>query len=353
MRGYLRQQRGYGKAEALLERKWPEKYNASGHLTWNGTIYGMGSPLTLGRRLWRVYYGSWGSGLFQRLYAPAPGVVTSLPLMPEWWLVLGLLAGFGLLGLSWAPLLLALPVLLLALGVTVTEAGLSARHAWRGRRPGARARLVTTCLYLAQPVVRLRGRLAQGLTPWRRRVRSAFLAPRVRTVELWSENWLDGEDRLRGTVAALTTEGIAPIIGGDYDRWDIEVRGCMLGSARLRQTVEEHGGGRQLVRHRVWPRPSWVGVALPLLLAALALAALRDTAWFAASVLGLVAVAVVVKVAVECGCSVGALVRAAPAAEPGGDVADILLEQVHQVSQAHQTNPATLPAESGEPAASA
>ena len=27
VRGYLKQQRGYGRAEALLERKWPEQYN--------------------------------------------------------------------------------------------------------------------------------------------------------------------------------------------------------------------------------------------------------------------------------------------------------------------------------------
>ena len=39
-RGYLKQQYGYGKAEALLERKWPERYNRAGHLAWAGRIYG-------------------------------------------------------------------------------------------------------------------------------------------------------------------------------------------------------------------------------------------------------------------------------------------------------------------------
>src|SRR5207244_3909825 len=39
---YVRQQRGYGEAEALLERKWPEKYNALGHVAWAGRIYGGG-----------------------------------------------------------------------------------------------------------------------------------------------------------------------------------------------------------------------------------------------------------------------------------------------------------------------
>src|SRR5262249_52116395 len=45
IRAYLRQQRGYGQAEALLERKWPEHYNAGGHRTWAGRIYGAGTPL--------------------------------------------------------------------------------------------------------------------------------------------------------------------------------------------------------------------------------------------------------------------------------------------------------------------
>ena len=34
LRTYWKQQKGYGKAEALLENKWPEKYNAAGHITW-------------------------------------------------------------------------------------------------------------------------------------------------------------------------------------------------------------------------------------------------------------------------------------------------------------------------------
>src|SRR4051794_3469484 len=59
LRGYLRQQRGYGAAEAMLERKWPERYNALGHVPWSGHVYGDGRRLT-GRR-GRVYFGVWGS----------------------------------------------------------------------------------------------------------------------------------------------------------------------------------------------------------------------------------------------------------------------------------------------------
>jgi O-antigen biosynthesis protein len=53
VRGFWRQQRGYGRAEALLERKWPEKYNAVGQLTWAGRLYGRGASGMLRRS--RVY----------------------------------------------------------------------------------------------------------------------------------------------------------------------------------------------------------------------------------------------------------------------------------------------------------
>src|SRR5262249_41642102 len=56
VRRYLRQQRGYAKAEALLAEKWPAKYNSVGHLTWQGRLYGRGNIKTLLQRP-RIYHG--------------------------------------------------------------------------------------------------------------------------------------------------------------------------------------------------------------------------------------------------------------------------------------------------------
>jgi GT2 family glycosyltransferase len=327
--GYLRQQRAYGRAEALLERKWPEKYNLSGHRTWSGTIYGSGGPLTLGRRLWRVYYGSWGTGLFQRLYQPGPSVAGSLPLMPEWWLLLAMLGSVGLLGLLWSPLLLSLLVLVLALAVTLTEAGLSARLSWRGRSRGPGVRTLTASLYLLQPLARLGGRLGYGLTPWRRPGGFGFLVPRSRELEVWSEQWLPCESRLEAIVKTIQANCVVPIRGGDYDRWDIECRGGMLGSARLRHTIEEHGAGRQLVRYRVWPRVSWFGLGLPLLLGLLATLALHDGARSVAVALGLLAAALGAHALWECGCASGEIVRAVTVG-PVEELEQALIERVRE-----------------------
>src|SRR5579883_153624 len=70
IRTYWKQQRGYGKAEALLEVKWPEKYNAAGHLNWAGRIYSP-SVSRSRSRTGRIFHGVWGGALFQSVYEPA------------------------------------------------------------------------------------------------------------------------------------------------------------------------------------------------------------------------------------------------------------------------------------------
>jgi glycosyltransferase involved in cell wall biosynthesis len=65
VKAFWRQQLGYGKAEALVERNHPDKFNSLGQATWRGVIYGPTSMLP-GRG--RVYSGRFGDAPFQRLY---------------------------------------------------------------------------------------------------------------------------------------------------------------------------------------------------------------------------------------------------------------------------------------------
>ena len=90
VRAYWRQQRGYGRAEALLERKWPHRYNAAGHVSWGGDMYG-NAFARLGFRRSRIYNGVWGFAPFQSLYQGTPSVLDSLARLPEWYLVIGVL----------------------------------------------------------------------------------------------------------------------------------------------------------------------------------------------------------------------------------------------------------------------
>jgi O-antigen biosynthesis protein len=97
VRAYWKQQVGYGRAEALLEKKWPEKYNALGHVSWRGRLYGKGLTQMIALRTGRIYHGIWGSAPFQSLEDSPKGTLRELPLMPEWLLVVGALTAFAML----------------------------------------------------------------------------------------------------------------------------------------------------------------------------------------------------------------------------------------------------------------
>jgi O-antigen biosynthesis protein len=66
VRAFWRQQIGYGKAEALVERNHPDKFNSLGQATWQGVIYGATSVLP---SRGRVYFGRFGGAPFQKLYS--------------------------------------------------------------------------------------------------------------------------------------------------------------------------------------------------------------------------------------------------------------------------------------------
>ncbi|HEX6899182.1 MAG TPA: glycosyltransferase [Thermoanaerobaculia bacterium] len=288
LRAYWKQQRGYGRAEALLEQKWPEKYNAVGHLTWQGRMYGNGVTRALLSWRGRVYQGTFGSAPFQSIYHPAPGLLASLPLMPEWYAIILALAALSLLGLLWAPLAWCLIPMSLAVAAPVVQALASAARARWAESPGWPARasrfFLTAFLHLAQPLARLSGRLRHGLTPWRRRVPGlASILPASTT--LWSETWRAPEDWLKRIREAMTARGAVVRTGGDFDSWDLEIRAGAFGSARLRMAIEEHGAGKQLVRLRSWPRLSPLGLLSPLPFALLAAGAAGDGAWGAVTVL--------------------------------------------------------------------
>jgi glycosyltransferase involved in cell wall biosynthesis len=309
VRAYWRQQVGYGRAEAMLEREWPGKYNAAGHVTWVGRIYGNDSTHGLGIGKGRIYGGTWGSAPFQPLYQPANGVLRSLPLMPEWFLVILALAALSTLGIAWPPLLLALPFLALAIGATLVQAVAGATHArFRSYGTGGvalkgRSALriaLTVLLHVLQPLARLVGRVSCGLTPWRRRGAHGLLLPRPRTISLWSERWQEPTGRLRAIQESLEADGATVTCGGSYDCWDLEVKGGMFGAVRIRTATEEHGAGKQLTRFALWPRLRVKWVFITLAFVALLLLAASSHAWVACALLGVIVLGLVGRALYEC-----------------------------------------------------
>jgi GT2 family glycosyltransferase len=264
VRRYLRQQCGYGKAEALLERKWPSRYNRFGASRWSGRIYE--APAAAGRRNTQVRYGTWGSGLFQSVY-DSPSAMQGILGGPEGLILLAALAAVSAFGVLWPPLFLALaPVLFVGCWIF---AGAVA-NGWRAHpmTPGSsrletlRKRDLTTLLFLLQPAARLTGRLRNGLSPWRRRAPARPSLPRPRTIAIWSERWLTPQEWVEQLEGSLAARGGLVRSGGPFDRWDLDLRAGALGGVRLRTVVEEHGHGRQLLRVRIWPRATLAGETL-------------------------------------------------------------------------------------------
>lgn len=322
---YWRQQLNYGRAEAMLERKWPDKYNAVGHLTWNGRLYGKTFWQFFQWNQRRIYHGSWGTALFQSVYGAAPGVLVSILMMPEWYLLIGALAIILPFGTLYAPLRYSLILFALAVAPPAIHAWSCGRRAFfhgvhqRSRRRQQLA-LMTAWLHFLQPVARLAGRLQQGLTPWRQRGGERIIFPCSKSGAIWSEkNWRSPEDRLKALESAMRESGAVVVRGGDYDRWDLEARGGILGCARVQLVIEEHGEHRQLVRLRSWP------VAVPsvpvaaTIFAALAMIAAVNLEWTAWAVLNLAAIALLLRVIYECGSAMDVIVNAVPATLTEGE----------------------------------
>ena len=304
IRVYWKQQLGYGRAEALLERKWPEKYNAAGHVTWGGRLYGKGLTLSLGRA-GRIYQGMWGSAPFQQLVPRAPSFLQLLPLMPEWLLFIIATACLSLLGQEWPPLLASLPVLIAATVAPVAQAIVSASRAdFSSASISSLRRLalkgIVAFLHILQPIARLCGRVRHGLTIWRQRGSTRLSLPIPRTYPLWVGHWQAPEERLRALSAAMKTSGAVALHGGEYDRWDLEARGGLFGSTRLQMAVEDSGSGTQVVRVRTWPvvrRHTWPFLGALL---GLSVAAALDRAAGTSTVAAALSVLIVIRVIAEC-----------------------------------------------------
>ena len=305
---FWRQQVNYGRAEADLERKWPQKYNPVGHATWAGRVYGKGAMQLLFGSRRRIYHGVWGEALFQQVYHVPPSLIASLPMMPEWYVTLAGLAGLSLLGRIWSPLLLAVPVLVIAIGMAWAQAATHASRAVlqptrRSRGQRFRMRLRIAALYRVQPLARFLGRYLEGLTPWRLRGINGWCPPRAGNIELVKARWKMTTEWLQIVERQLRRGGATVLRGSDFDRWDLELRGGMAAAVRVKCMTEDLGDEKQLVRWRVMPRCSRLSVLTIALATTVAVAAAVQHHHWLAEAFAVVAVAEVALVVRACGAA--------------------------------------------------
>jgi GT2 family glycosyltransferase len=258
-RAYLRQQAGYGEAEALLRFKHPDKFNGRGDGKWRGVLYGASlRGLCLSGAL--IYRGTFGTGLFQCLYQPGPAHWAMLPTTLEWHLAAGLT---GLAALAW-PLAGAVGAAMLVLSLLVAalqaaQARLAPAH------DGPRARLVVMALCYVQPLVRSWYRYRTRLFAYRPPAADAGFLPRggtrlpwtgKHTVAYWCENGPERLQLLGCVVLYLNEHRWGRAIDSGWSDWDVAIYCHPWTVVEVSTAQENHGGSKRLIRVRYRLRPS-------------------------------------------------------------------------------------------------
>jgi glycosyltransferase involved in cell wall biosynthesis len=168
--GFLKQQRGYGFAEAHLQNRYPGHYNTFGYPVWRGRIYDAATQAMCGIELpvlmrTRLYQGRFGSAQFQSMYQGYQTWWVQMFTTVEWIsLALALLLSANLAWGSSAKFAtgLLLPALLMC-AASFGSAFLASKQALRRKKWLGWKRWTAGCLvgflHLAQPFARAWGRV--------------------------------------------------------------------------------------------------------------------------------------------------------------------------------------------------
>jgi hypothetical protein len=272
---YLKQQRGYGEAEALLVRKHPEYFSAFGGSIWRGRIYAA-SKFGVQLQPPVIYHGAFGTGMFQALYSSQPALSLMLFTMLEYHLLIVLplwvlsVTFHYLLPLAIAGLLL--PVIVCA--AAGAQAGLppNKRRWW--------SRPLVALLFLLQPIVRGWARRVSRLqlratdVAQHETLDSAVLegsGQSLNEVSYWSQEKMERVRFVAHVIEELERQGWPHRTDIGWSEFDVEIYGSRWSTVQLATVSEEHTRGR-IIRCRLRARWSlqakaafWLVVGLELL----------------------------------------------------------------------------------------
>ncbi len=311
VKAYIGQQKGYGKAEALVYAKHPFRFNLFGQAKWLGRIYGDLSAALLFSRRPLIYSGVFGRGLFQTLYEPPSSLAAFLPLTFEWNVIAIVLALVGVVAGGWMWLA---TVPLLITWVLCINGALKAPIDKRFRGLKACA-LVALLIYLG-PILRgaerLKWRLKElgtphsPVAPVQAALQPARYAWRERAFYLsyWSERGEEKEGLLGGLMRFLTPQKYFVMAYQGWNDWDLKIARGLWSRAYVLVCAENHGGNKRLLRVRCAMRLSrFSAFALRGYAAATALALILDAPAIAAvcGIVGLINGAVIAYRTIEFG----------------------------------------------------
>ncbi|HTY55204.1 MAG TPA: glycosyltransferase [Candidatus Binataceae bacterium] len=258
LRAYLAQQRGYGRGEALLFRKYPRRRRDS--------IYGAGWmwPWNAGHR---IYYGALGRGLFQTIYATGTSWIAETPLTFPWFAVSLLLIICGSFDRVFAALgLLGLLCTIVSAVANASTAVLDPPY------DAAFNRALLAGFWLLGP-------LARGFAYWRERSRFPIVEGHARS-KFQLRGWIPIAARTRDSLepvprdilmqalrAALIRRGAAVAVGDGFEPFDLEILITPMLRIPLNALVPEQGEVRLRWRLRLqWVRMAAIWSAIIFLL---------------------------------------------------------------------------------------
>jgi glycosyltransferase involved in cell wall biosynthesis len=258
VRAYLKQQGGYGEAEALLVRKHPEYFNAVGGSIWHGRIYTASKfAVETGRPM--IYHGLFGSAFFQSLYRPPANMTLMLLTSLEYHVLVTI--PLLVLGVVF-PWLLPLGLTSMAVsGALCVTAAAQADLPRKQRRFWSKP--LVALLFLLQPIVRgwarYRGRLNLHQMPPRASLQLARLKrerPRGEpgTVQYWADGGVDRFAFLGAVLERLDKEGWQNKADTGWSEFDVEIFGSRWSRLQLTTVCESFPRG-MLVRCRL--RTAW------------------------------------------------------------------------------------------------
>ena len=256
VQSYLKQQDGYGEAEAMLVGKHPEYFNLFGGSIWRGKIY-TESKFGLFLRSPTIYHGPFAGGWFQTLYKSDPATALMLCVTPEYHLLVTLPLWILVINF-WYLLPLAIVSLLLSVGICVaaaTQAKISKNRVRFWSRP------LVALLYFFQPIVRgwarYRGRLV-----FRRKPQAALPSlsslnlkrgqTSVAELHYWSPKYIDRLEFVKKIVSRLESDGWPNKTDIGWSQYDVEIYGARWSRLQLTTVAEETAGVLRCRLRAIW-----------------------------------------------------------------------------------------------------
>ncbi|HSU55658.1 MAG TPA: glycosyltransferase, partial [Candidatus Dormibacteraeota bacterium] len=255
---YLKQQHGYGEAEALLVRKHPEYFNSFGGSLWRGRIY-TGSKFGVLIRPPIIYRGLFGSAGFQFLYAAQPAFSLMLCTSLEYHVLVTL--PLWILSETFRYLLpVAITSLLISEAVCIA-ASLQAELPRNKVRWWSRP--LVAMLFFLQPVVRgwarYQGRLTLRPTPLAAQQTLDSLALRhgkqaLNEVSYYTETFVDRLAFASAMIRRLDQQGWPNKSDIGWSEYDVEIYGNRWSNVQITTVSEYYQKGKQLLRCRLRAR---------------------------------------------------------------------------------------------------